>query len=283
MIELLIALLGAVMVSVVVYLVLRAGQRPQGPQPTEAAAVAQAEVQVTLPVDDADPDAPATRRLVADAAHRILASDAQISTVIVLSRGGRELGRVHRRAPVAPRPFIDVPLALREHPPRHHAPHVPIDPRDASGAHAEVRFAEEPARPHRPLADHFDLPPGVRVRILNAEDPVEIVTAILEEAGASFQADGHLIRLSDGVLIVLRTPIHVAVPAEGLNAAYLEFQRSGARRGVVVTAGNVSMHDVQRRETLAPALRHAGPEGIQRMADAVAMRADPLEFVVHTW
>jgi hypothetical protein len=39
-------------------------------------------------------------------------------------------------------------------------------------------------------------------------------------------------------------------------------------------------HEISRRHALAPALLHAGPDGIQRMADAAAMGADPLDFVV---
>jgi hypothetical protein len=40
------------------------------------------------------------------------------------------------------------------------------------------------------------------------------------------------------------------------------------------------VEDVHRREMLAPHVLHAGPDGIQRMADAVAVGADPLRFAV---
>jgi hypothetical protein len=70
------------------------------------------------------------------------------------------------------------------------------------------------------------------------------------------------------------------VGAEDLNAAFLRFQRSGAKRGVMVTAGRLYAHESRRREALAPNLKHTGPKGIQRMADAVAMGANPLDFVV---
>ena len=36
--------------------------------------------------------------------------------------------------------------------------------------------------------------------------------------------------------------------------------------------------ETRRREMLDPALLHAGLEGFQRMADAVAVGADPIDF-----
>jgi hypothetical protein len=36
--------------------------------------------------------------------------------------------------------------------------------------------------------------------------------------------------------------------------------------------------DVRRREFLDPALLHSGPEGIQRMADAVSLGGNPMSF-----
>jgi hypothetical protein len=145
-----------------------------------------------------------------------------------------------------------------------------------------VRFEQERSEPHRTLADHFELPDGVRKRIRNQEDPVQIVRAILEQAGVPIDVDDNFIHTGDQALVVLRTPLRAAVGSEDLSAAFLRFQRSGAKRGVVVTAGTLYTHEMRRREALAPALLHTGPDGIQRMADAVAMGANPLDFVVQT-
>jgi hypothetical protein len=238
---------------------------------------------VTLPVEDADPESPATRRLVADAADRVLAADLEVVTVVVLSRGGRELGRIGRRPAESPRPFVDVPLALREpHGPRHVGPGQPVEREHGVGTAAHVRFEDKRPEPHRTLADHFELPDAVRERISNPEDPVQIVRAILEEAGVPIDVDDDFILAGDRALVVLRTRLRAAVGTEDLSAAFLRFQRSGAKRGVVVTAGTLYTHEMHRREALAPALLHTGPDGIQRMADAVAMGANPLDFVVHT-
>jgi hypothetical protein len=63
-----------------------------------------------------------------------------------------------------------------------------------------------------------------------------------------------------------------------LNHAYRRFIQSGASRGVVLSAGFMQFLDVRRREFLDPALLHSGPEGIQRMADAVALGGNPMNF-----
>lgn len=280
--ELLILLLGVVVIGIAAYVVARRIRaRPAPPRSRPARPPTAGRVEVTLPVGDADPESPATQRLVADAAARALAADSEAETVIVLSRGGRELGRVERRARASPRPAVEVPLALHEpHAPRHPGPHLPTESGAGVGATAPARFEDERPQPHRTLAEHFELPDGVRQRIRNAEDPVEIVRAILEEASVPAEIDDNLVRLGDQVLIVLRTPLWDAVGAETLNAAFLRFQDSRAKRGVVVTVGRLHAHEVRRREALAPALQHTGPQGIQRMADAVAMGADPLDFVV---
>jgi hypothetical protein len=63
-----------------------------------------------------------------------------------------------------------------------------------------------------------------------------------------------------------------------LNHAYRRFIQSGASRGVVLSPGFMPFLDVRRREFLDPALLHAGPEGIQRMADAAALGGNPMSF-----
>ena len=281
--ELLIVLLGVVLIGVAAYVILRPRKaRPDSSSAPTAHPVATGRREVILPVDDADPDNRATQRLVADAAHRVLARDAAVAVVVVLSRSGRELGRVERSTSPLAKPFADVPALHEPHAPRHFGPREPVGSEPVVHAPANVRFDDPRPLPHQTLAEHFELPNGVKDRIRNQEDPVEIVRAIIEASGAPIDTDGNTFRRGDRVLIVLHTPLHVAVEPEILNATFLRFQASGATRGVVLTAGTWHVHDVHRREALAPQLLHAGPDGIQRMADAVAMGADPLDFVVPT-
>jgi hypothetical protein len=280
---LLVILLVVVLMGVAIVVVLRLRRSGQAPSPSRATGPAvEGQVEVTLPVDHPDPENPATQRLVGEAVSRALAADPQVQTVVVLSRDGQELGRVERTAPPVPRPFVDSPIALREpHAPRHVGPREPIQDEHPTAPPGQVHFKEEERSPaHRSLADHFEFPDALRERIHDREDPVEIVRAIFEEAGVTFDADGNVFRRGDHALVVLRAPLHTVVDPESLNTAFLRFQRSGAKRGVVVTVGTLYSHEVHRRELLAPQLLHTGPEGIQRMADAVAVGADPLDFVV---
>ena len=282
--ELLLILVGAALIGVAIFLAVR--RRRGGPisSPTDTAGRALAgHVEVVLPVDDADPDAPATQRIVAEAARRALAADATVTTVVVRSAGGRELGQIHRTESPPPKPFVDVQNELLEpHAPHHAGPGDPVENKPGVAMPANVRFSDEPQRTQarKTLAEHFDLPDGVRQKITNPDDAVDIVRAIIDATGAPFDVDDNVIVQGDRALVVIRTPLHGAVGSEHLDAAYLRFERSRVKRGVVVTPGTMYAREISRRHALAPALLHAGPDGIQRMADAVAMGADPLDFVV---
>lgn len=280
MTEFVIVLLVVVVIAVAIYVM----ARPRGSRPVPAVTErpgSAGQAEVTLPVDDADPDTPATKRLVSETAHRVLARRPEVEEVVVLSRGGRVLGRVARHATSPTMPLAEVPLALHEpHAPRHAGPREPVGTERVVHAPAHVRFRDERPLPHRSLADHFDLPQHVKTRLSDEEDPVAIVRAILEEPPAPVGTDDDLFDRGDRVLMVLRTPLYASVEAATLNAAFLRFQRTGAKHGVVLTAGALHVSDIRRREALAPELLHAGPEGIQRMADAAAVGADPWDFVV---
>jgi hypothetical protein len=91
--------------------------------------------------------------------------------------------------------------------------------------------------------------------------------------------DGDLLHVGDTAVVVLRPPGPTVTP-EALNHAFLRIQQSGASRGLVVALGYLDVNEVRRREMLAPQVLHVGPEGVQRMADAVALGADPLRFAV---
>ncbi len=280
MTEIVLVFLGVVLIAAAVYAIVRSLTSASGaPSVADARPATDGVLDVTLPVDDADPSSPATARLVKDAAHRALAKNPDVMVVLVRSRGGRELGRVERTI-VAPATVVEMPAALLEpHAPRHAGPQDPVaSPRAVHGP-AHVRFEDAPVR-HRTLAEHFELPKTVTSRVVDPEDAVDIVRSIMEASGRPFTKDGSTFRFEDRLLIVLHTPAHVGVDSDALNAAFIRFQASRARSGVVLTAGALHGRDVHRREALAPALRHAGADGIQRMADAVAVGADPLDFVV---
>lgn len=280
MTEIVLVLLAVLVIAVVAYAVLWEDRRAPASDEQSKRPAFGGQTEVTLPVDDADPESQATKRLVADAAARVFARDLSVACVVVLARSGRELGRLERAAP-EPRPFVDAPSALSEPPARRHAgPHEPVGPPAVGHAPANVRFQDTRTLPHLPLAAHFELSDRVKALIRNDEDPVDIVRAILEASDRPFHTAGNIFRRDDVAVIVLHTPLHVSVEAETLNTAFLAFERSGAVRGAVVTAGALHVLDVRRREALAPRLLHASVDGIQRMADAVAIGADPFEVVV---
>lgn len=91
MTEFAIVLLAVALTGIAIYVVARRGSReaPTGATTTGSGA----ETEVVLPVDDADPDSPSTKRLVSDAAHRALARHPEVGVVVVVSRAGRLLGR----------------------------------------------------------------------------------------------------------------------------------------------------------------------------------------------
>ena len=279
----LLLLLGVALVGVALFVAVRRRQGGPSPLAADTSKGPPGQAEVVLPVADADPGAPATQRIVADAAGRALTADPTVTTVVVLSSGGRELGRVHRTETPPPKPFVDVPDDLLEpHARRHSGPGDPVEHKPGSAAPANVRFSDEPQHKqvHKTLAENFDLTDTVRQKITHPDDAVDIVRAILSAANIPFEVDDNVIVSKNRALVVIRTSLHGSVASEHLDAAYLRFERSRAKRGVVVTPGTVYQHEMSRRQRLAPALLHAGPDGIQRMADAAAMGADPLDFVV---
>jgi hypothetical protein len=279
MTEMLIALLAVVVIAAVVYAATR--RRPSAAGATPLTPSVAGEIEIVLPLDDADPHDPATKRLVGDAARNAFARSREVTAVVVSARGGRFLERIVRPEPPAPTPFVDVPTALSEpHAPRHAGPREPAGAEHAVHGPSFVRFGDAEPPPHPTLAEHLELPDDVRQRIANEQDAVDVVRAIVSASASPVDVDGDVFRRGDEVLIVLHTPIHMSVEPDALNAAFVCFQRTGARRGAVLTAGTMHIADVRRREALAPQLLHAGPDGIQRMADAVAVGADPFDFVL---
>lgn len=138
-----------------------------------------------------------------------------------------------------------------------------------------LELAEHDPFEEVPPAAALELPPAVRDRL--PEDPslTEIVRAILEASGHQVSGDGDVLRAGDRAVVVLE-----ATHPDALSAAFLRYRDSGARSGIVVSRRSVAPSEVHRREMLAPDLRYTDQGALQRMADAVAVGADPFAFAL---
>jgi len=228
---------------------------------------------VTVDLTDIDARSPAAVRLLDNVAGHAFAAAPTAEHIELRDPTGRVL-LVRDRTHVVPPPPAPLPQELLE---PHHRPRGRSSFTPDTGVHPH--FEPPPVRPHKPLADCFTLPPELRSTLRNPDDPVELVAALLGHGGDAVSVDGSVVRRGATVFIVLPFALAAPVPPEALNHAYRVFERERARNGLVVTAGHMDPVDVRRRELLAPQLRHAGPDAIQRMADAVAVGLDPERFI----
>lgn len=274
-----VALVAAVIVGAV--LAQRTAQRAPAPGPEEASA--DREPVVVLDVERVEPDNPAVERLVREAAARVYRMLPLAEHVEVRSRTGATLGVVTRR-PAPKRPLdlpepMTAPRTVRSRAPdlvSHLAEPEEGEPPPAPPAPPTFTSAAPPPRP-RPLAERFDLPPAVRDALHDANDPMALVRAILEASREAVRMEGEVLRVDGYAVVVVVPPGHVIEPGS-LDHAFFSIERSGAARGLVIGMGVLDVADVRRRESLAPHVLHTGPDGIQRMADAVAIGEDPLRF-----
>jgi hypothetical protein len=246
---------------------------PDAPAPTVAPGAERATV--TLPVDDVDPSLPSVERLVHQAAEGVFGSHPQVQHVEVRSRTGTLLGEVDRPEPGDLRE-VALPEHLREpRPKRHHTP----SPVGQPEVHHPGRVEDPGEVPtvHRTLLERFELPPAVEGRLHDDADLVDLLAALLIAGGHDVEASDDLVKVGDTALVVLD-----GSGAEAMNHAYRRYDASGAQHGLAIALGFLSPDEVRRRETLAPDLRYVGPEAVQRMADAVAVGADPLAFALGT-
>ncbi|HXF72566.1 MAG TPA: hypothetical protein VNO79_08170 [Actinomycetota bacterium] len=114
----------------------------------------------------------------------------------------------------------------------------------------------------------------------NPDDPTDLLRAILEAAGIPHRVDRDLIVAGELAIVVVEPDAGVVVGHDALNHAYLRIAGSGATWGLVIALGYVDPREVERREMAAPHVRHAGPDAVQRMADAAALGADPVRFAL---
>lgn len=217
------------------------------------------------------------RRLVREAAARAFALRSDVAEVEVVDRSGTVLGVIARQAHVHP---AEPPTLVSPHPTAGPPLHV-------EGLEDELHLtvvpgfnARERPAPERPLADHFELPDVVRARMRDPRDPVDVLRSILEAGGSPAEVDGNVVRSRGTVFVVVRSVYGRAVLPALLSEAYLRVRETGADGGYVLSFGFMDPEDVRRRESFAPSIRHVGVEAVQRMADAVAVGADPLAFVL---
>jgi len=260
----------AAIVGLVTYVASRGRPKPwQAPQVPDAHSV------VTLQITTGDPDDPAVQRLVREAAVRQFATFDHVQSVEVRRADDVVLGTVSRDQRL--RPPVELPESLRvEHAPRRHGPNVTgtsgvprrpldIDPSDFAGS-------------DKPFADQFDLPEEVRARIADPRSPMQVVEAILDQAGVEHRSEPGLVVAGDTAIVLVGDGRGHTVNSDELARAFLRFESAHVRDGVAVCLGYVNPQELHRRELLAPTLRHAGPEAIQRMADALRLGGNPVGF-----
>ena len=254
-------------------------RKSAGPAPWSQAAPGGGRVVLDLTVED--PDQPSVQRLVQDAGARALAGSPDVDEVEVVDRGGQRLGVIRRTDRLAKEP--DVPATL-------HEPHVrrsrtpdPLAGGSAGRGRASVSWRDTPrsdldtSMPGRSFADRFDLPPTVTAHLDDPDHPAAVVGALLATAGRPVERHGELVLSGDVAFVV--TDVSDGADA-ALTHAYLRVRDSGASHGIVIRLGYADPTLVRRRDLAAPNVRYIGIDGIQRMADAVALGADPVSFAV---
>ena len=245
---------------------------------------------VVLDVDPPNRPDPAVERLVEEAAAGAFRSHPDAVNVEVRSPSGAMLGRRSRNVlPAHVRSLHGGSASSNRGPREPHvtqsrAPdvsrHLKEEPLTASPSWGPSRPEEGGVQPavRRPLVTRFELPEAVTARIEDPDDPVGLVEALLTAGGGEVMRDGDLLRTGDLAVVVLPVGSGVWVSRHDLNHAFLRIESSGAARGLVISFGHLDRDEVRTREAVAPYVLHAGPRDIQRMADAVAVGADPIRF-----
>jgi hypothetical protein len=243
----------------------RAPSRPADPKP----GVTMTGGEVVLDIDVDDPTHPAVERMVQQVASRALTADPSLDEVVVKDRDGTVLGVVARPHPSDLPPLRDEPRP----PPRRarsRGPHMP------ETFHPDVDL---PEIERRPIAERYELPAEVREHLRDPSDPADLVAALLRAGGHDVRRDADVVVAGDTAIVLVGSPHSPTATSDDLGRAFLHFQRSGAARGIALALSYVSPTEERRREAMAPQLRYVDRDAIQRMADAVALGADPLMFI----
>lgn len=230
---------------------------------------------VTLDLVVEDPELPSVRRLVDNAAREALRRDDLLDVVTVVDRSGTAIGTMRRREPLRQAP--ELPHDLFE--PRLRGTRGPsaVDT-DPEPLPELLPLGSEPvATPRRPFGTRVQLSERARVLLVDPERPADVVRAVLTAAGHRPERHGEVV-ITDEVAIAIaegRDDVDAA-----LNRAFVAVRDSGCPRGLVIRVGYADPRLLHRRELATPSIRFVGSEAIQRMADAEALGADPLDFAV---
>ena len=273
--EVLVAVVIAVVLLGIVAAVWRARPFERAPRPAvpprQQPRITAPVTTLVLDVHGGDPDSPSVQRLARSVALPVFERSADVEEVLVKDRDDALVARIARpEPPPEPTEKGAVPFDLQLHPRSYEPAHEGVvPPPDGS--------TDDPGRATR-FADRFDLPPSVTGPLRDPDDPVEVVRAILDAAGLVATVSGSSV-LTDDLLLIVVPGTRGVVTREDLTHAYLRFDSGRAPRGVAICLGYVDPDELRRRELLAPTLGHVGQDAIQRMADAVALGADPLTFL----
>lgn len=240
-------------------------------EPWTDATANRAGARIQLDLGGVDPDDPAVERLAREAARHALHVDPKLDHVEVVDRDGLLLVREARHRPHRE---VALPEVLSE--PHTGRPHRPSPVRADEPERHPRRVPEPPPTVvEAPLADRLDLPARVRTRVRHPDRAVDVVHAILGAAGRPSTVDGDLVRCGEVAIVVVDPRVNAEA---ALTHGYLRVDATDAVRGLVIRTGYADPRLVRRREAAAPHVRHVGPDALQRMADAVAVGADPLRF-----
>lgn len=224
------------------------------------------EVVARLGVAVADPDGASAQRLARELAEQAFADTEDAERVVVQDMHGQHVATIPRRPPpLGPAPTSPDRAAAEGHRVGQHHDRDPLAVIPHLDDDVEVAG--------RPLADRLQLPDVVRAQLQRPDDVVDVVRAILVAGGHDVHVDGTTLVVGDTAVLVIPEELEGSDP---LSSAYLRFQRSGARSGIIIHTGRVDPAELRRRDAAAKHVHYASREALPRMAAAADLGLDPL-------
>ena len=224
------------------------------------------EVVARLGVAVADPDGDSAQRLARELAEQAFADSADAERVVVQDADGQHVATIPRRPPpLGPAPTSPDRAVAEGHRARQHHDRDPM---------AVVPHLDDDVEvSDRPLADRLQLPDVVRAQLHRPDDVVDVVRATLVAGGHDVRVDGTTLLVGDTAVLVIPEELEGPDP---LSSAYLRFQRSGARSGIIIHTGRVDPAELRRRDAATKQVHNASRAAIPRMAAAADLGLDPL-------
>lgn len=247
-----------------------ASARPAWTPPPDGIAqfrrLAGGEVVARLGVSVADPDGASAQRLARELADQAFAESEDADRVVVEDATGQHVATIPRRPPPLGPPPTSPDRAAAE---GHRVGH----PRDRDPMPVVPHLDDDVTVPGRSLADRLQLPDAVRAALDRPDDVVDVVRAILVAGGHQVRTEGTTLFAGDTAVLVVPEELEGTDP---LSSAYLRFQRSGARSGIIIHAGRIDPAELRRRDAVVKQVHYASREVIPRMAAAADLGLDPL-------